>query len=143
MKLSQKYSLTNDLQDSLITIFENSELTFIWEQEKLHIDDVFKTNCLLPIFLYDKQRFVNKFCSDKFNNKYFAQVILKQSPESILNFVVHIEHNFNKKEQYNLFIKFLISLILIDSCFGSKTINLDDKFNNFQNTLIQSFSQEN
>lgn len=143
MKISQKYSLINDLEQSLTTIFEDSEYEFNFNGEQLYVDEVFKSNMFLPLFLFDKQKLIYRFCSEKLGSSYHAQVILQQNKEAVFNFVVMIEHNLKNHAQYTLLLKFLISLIMADSCFSKTQIDLDHKYQYLADIMNKTLTQSN
>lgn len=141
MKISQKYSLINDLEQSLTTIFEDTEYVFNFNGEELYVDDVFKNNMLLPLFLFDKQKLIYRFCVENFGIKYHAQVILQQNKDAVFNFMVQIEHNLKTHTQYILLLKFLISLVMADPCFKNEEIDLDYKYQYLAEIMNKSISQ--
>lgn len=138
MKLNQRYSLINDLEESLNTIFENSEYEFKFKSDDLYIDEVFNNNLFLPLFLFDKQKLLFRFCYEHLSPGANAQIILQQNKNCIFNFMVTIEHNINNYQQYISLLKFLISLILTDNCFTKKEINLIDKYKHFEAVMIKT-----
>lgn len=141
MKISQKYSLINDLEKSLTTIFEDSKYEFHFNGEKLYVEEVFKNNMFLPLFLFDKQKLVYRFCTEKFGDNHYAQIILQQNEDSVFNLMVKIEHNLINHTQYILFLKFLVSLIIADPCFSNLKINLDSKYNYLSDIMTKTFAQ--
>lgn len=141
MKISQKYSLINDLVQSLTTVFDNSEYEFHFDGEELFVDEVFKDNMFLPLFLFDKQKLIYRFLSENFEPNYYAQVILQQNDDSIFNFMVQIEHNLKNSTQYVLLLKFLICLIMADPCFDNLNVNLDIKYKYLSDVMNKTFAQ--
>lgn len=142
MRISQKYSLINDLEKSLTTIFEDQDYDFRFNGEGLYVEEVFKSNMFLPLFLYDKQKYIYRFCVEELGANIRAQIILKQSEESVFNFIVHIENNFTKKEQYIKLSKFLASLIFTEINFNKK-MSLDNKYNDWVNVMNQTLAPTN
>lgn len=141
MKISQKYSLINDLEQSLTTIFEDTDYVFHFNGDELYVDEVFKNNMFLPLFLFDKQKLIYRFCVENFGSKYHAQVILQENKEAVFNFMVQIEHNLKTNTQYVLLLKFLISLVMADSCFKNDDIDLDHKYQYLADIMNKSISQ--
>lgn len=141
MRINQKYSLITDIEQSLTTIFENSEYEFYFDNENLFTDEVFKNNTLLPLFLFDKQKLIYRFCDENFGENHYAQVILQENNDAFLNFMVQIEHNLNNTSQYVLLVKFITSLILADPCFNEFTIQLHDKYKHLSEVMKKTFVQ--
>lgn len=140
MKISQQYSLINDLEQSLITIFEDSEYQFNFNEENLWMDEVFTNNMFLPLFLFDKQKLIYRFCVEKLGQAQ-AQIVLQQHENAAFGFSVNIEHSVKTPLQYNLLLKFLISLVVIDPLFNQKNIDLNPKYEYWLEVLNQSFVQ--
>lgn len=140
MKISQQYSLINDLEKSLITIFEDSEYQFNFNEENLWMDEVFTNNMFLPLFLFDKQKLIYRFCVEKLGQAQ-AQIVLQQHENTAFGFSVNIEHSVKTPLQYNLLLKFLISLVVIDPLFTQKNIDLNPKYEYWLEVLNQSFVQ--
>lgn len=128
MKISQKYSLVNDLEESLNTIFENTEQTFYFSNEQISTNDVFQNQMFLPLFLFDKQSLIYRFCKEQLGHDYFVQVILQQNPEAFFSYLIHIEHNLKSYEQYKYVLKFLISLVMADPCITQDKVQLSHKY---------------
>lgn len=141
MKISQKYSLINDLEKSLTTIFEDSEYEFNFNGDQLYVEEVFKSNMFLPLFLFDKQKLIYRFCAEKLGTPYHAQIILQQNKDAVFNFTVTIEHNLKNHTQYILLLKFLISLVVADSCFNKLKIDLDYKYHYLSEIMNKTFAQ--
>lgn len=140
MKISQQYSLINDLEKSLITIFEDSDYEFHINEENLWVEEVFKSNMFLPLFLFDKQKLIYRFCVEHLG-KSQAQVILQQQDNTPFDFAVNIEHTMKNQEQYTLLLKFLIGLVVADPLFSQKNIDLNAKYKYWYDVLNSSLVQ--
>lgn len=141
MKISQKYSLVNDLAQSLTTVFEDSEYEFHFDGEELLVEEVFKNNMFLPLFLFDKQKLIYRFFLENIEPNYHGQIILQQNEDALFNFMVQIEHNLKNSTQYVLLLKFLICLVMADSCFNSLKVTLDDKYKSLFDVMNKTFAQ--
>lgn len=140
MKISQQYSLINDLEKSLITIFEDSEYEFHLGGEEVWVEEIFTSNMFLPLFLFDKQKLIYRFCVEHLGNSQ-AQIILQQHEQASFGFTVNIEHTLKSQAQYTLLLKFLISLVVADPLFSQKNIDLNPKYQYWLEVLNKSLVQ--
>ena len=140
MKISQKYSLINDLEQSLNNLFEHLDYKFNFQRDDLYLEEVFGQNMFLPLFLFDKQKLIYRFCSEKFQADTYAQIILQQNEEAVFNFTVQIEHNLKNHKQYTMLLKFLISLIVADVCIDELNISLDGKYKYLNEVMGKTLS---
>lgn len=126
--------LVNDLSKVLISFLEPLNLKFYFGDDEIQLKEVFMKSGLMPLFLYDKQPFINYSLRHKkvesVDEEAFAKLHM-QTAHSFLNFKFDIIHNlFNddllKTEQtnYDFLVFSLATKILSEDSLTSKGNNV-------------------
>lgn len=138
--------LTNDLSNILISFIEPLNLKFLLSYEEITLKELFAKSGLMPLFLYDKQSFINTQLQNKTVNKSntpaFAKLHFHLNSDSILTFKIDIVHNLlntndfiNEKPNdiYETLLYDLASQILNEKIFFilDNKIILDKKYDIF------------
>lgn len=148
--------LVNDLSHVLISFVEPMNLSFYFEDTEISIAEVFSKSGFMPIFLYDKQDFINYSLRykkiDKLEIDAFAQLHFQRELNSYLNLTIDIVHNlFNEdlfqidNSIYDSTLYSLAAKILSDQdlIFDKHCIYLDSKYDHFITLFNEKHVQEN
>lgn len=152
--------LVNDLSSVLISFIEPMNLKFFFTDKETTLKEVFMKSGFMPLFLYDKQSFINYTLRhkkiDKFDTEAFAKLHFQEDSNSYFNLKIDIVHNLfnedlliaeNSNALYESLLYSLATKILSEKDFivrGNK-VSLDEKYctfmNEFQNSFIQPVSE--
>lgn len=141
--LAQK-KFIEDLSEILIQYYNDMSVTFLLGNcSDFYPEDIFKSDDLLILFLYNKQKFLNQFCKDYLPKTSFLEFIYEStdSLESSKNYNsgyvfanVTCKHNIEQQYQYLQLLKFMTVLIITDSYFtpsAKKIVDLNKTYSKF------------
>lgn len=136
--------LVNDLSQVLISFIEPMNLKFHFDGTEVLISEVFAKSGFMPLFLCDKQSFINYSIRhkkiDKFDTEAFAKLHFQEDNVSFCNIKIDIVHNLYNEDLlaidnsiYETLLYSLASKILGEKDFvvKGKNIYLDDKYSNY------------
>lgn len=153
--------LVNDLSNVLISFIEPMNLKFFFADRETSLKEIFMKSGFMPLFLYDKQPFIDYALRhkkiDKFDNDAFATLHFQEDPNSYFNLKIDLIHNLfnediliteNSTVVYDSLLYSLATKILSEKDFfieGNKVF-LDEKYstfiNEFQHNSIQEVVEE-
>lgn len=149
MYIAQKYNLINDLSNILINNYNQLGVNYLFCQcEDFYSEEIFDPHSLLVMFLYNKQKYLNLFCSQILKNNTYIELLFdkkdcfnsKKNFESGYIFVnLNVKHNIKKIEDYHKTLKFMALLIITDNSLriSNNIINIDKIYQQF----IQNFEK--
>lgn len=141
--LAQK-NFIEDLSEILIQYYNDMSVTFLLGNcSDFYPEDIFKSDDLLILFLYNKQNFINQFCTDYLPKNSYLQLIykstdtLESSKKYNSGYVfanVVSNHNISQSAQYLHLLKFITVLIITDVAFthcANKIVDLNKVYSKF------------
>lgn len=144
MYIAQKYNLINDLSNILINNYNQLGVNYRFCQcEDFHSEEIFEPNSLLVMFLYDKQKYLNLFCSQVLKKDIYLELIFdnldyfnskKHFHSGYIFINMYIKHNIRNIKDYNKTLKFMTLLITSDKSLtinANNTINIDSIYKKF------------
>lgn len=138
----------NDLSKLLTSYLEPLNLQFLFSDQELTLDEVFMKAGGMPMFLYDKQDFINYNLRHKKvpdgKADAFARIHSEPTEDSYFGFKIELIHNLVNNDLYqsenstSLYENLLYSLaykILSEKDFkaNGKQVMLDNKYTQFMN----------
>ncbi len=136
--------LVNDLSQVLISFIEPMNLKFHFGEMEVSVSEVFAKCGLMPLFLYDKQSFINYSLRhkkiDQSDTEAFAKIHIQEEKNSFCNIKIDIVHNLFNADLYipdnSIYESLLYSLaakILGEKDFivKGKHVYLDDKYDDY------------
>lgn len=147
-KINMGNDLAIDISQYLMGYLSQFNIQYYIETEKLNIYETFKLWGGLPLFLFDKQDFINDYINrlNKNNgtNFYVQLEMIQHEPDNYFGYIPNLKHNLIKEDYYKTnkqyyydFIKALTYHILNKANFSIDKNSLDNKiyldslFNNF------------
>lgn len=139
-QISYNNNIINDLKNILIGYLEPLSLKFMIGQDNLSLDQVFLENGGMPLFLYDKQPFINQYIHElNTQNNYtsplfFAQIVVERADPSYFGSKIEVEHNLTlhdncipEQKHYHQFVLALARNILSQESliFNGEKVSLD------------------
>jgi hypothetical protein len=116
MQIIQEHDFIEELSEILICIFYNLDTTYTFGTPLPDARAVFLPECLLPLFLYDKQKYINRFCKEHFSKDTFFQLKYHFLPREKAAMCVDVypKHNLLYEKDYLLLYKFIVTLITVE-----------------------------
>lgn len=149
--------LVNDLSNVLISFIEPMNLKFFFADKETTLKEVFMKSGFMPLFLYDKQSFINYTLRHKkvgkFDTEAFAKLHFQEDSNSYFNLKIDLVHNLfnediliveNSQTLYDSLLYSLATKILSEKDFvitGNK-VSLDEKYCIFMNEFQSGFIQQ-
>lgn len=142
MFVFQKYNFMNDLSNILIGLQNHKNRKYLfYSSHDFETEDVFGTSGLLLLFLYNKQKYITKYCQ-QYLPKHYIKLIFENTDyaNSYLNHLsgymfinISIESNISNTQDYYNFLKFVALLIVHDENiqYQNNIMNLDALLNQF------------
>lgn len=143
-----------DLSIILTNMLRPFNVKYIFDDNELEIDEVFMKCGCMPIFLINKQEFINKFLANKkleyYSDEPYAEIILHNSESSFFNLKVEIQHNLYNTDYYKKDVKVYCELIeaLVFEILNEDILNYDKenntiKLDNNYDSIWQFINQKN
>lgn len=147
--------LVNDLSKILISYIEPLDLKFFLQDNEVSLKELFMKSGLMPIFLYDKQDFINYSLRHKkiqhTEESAFAKLHFQKDNVSFCNIKVDIIHNLYNDDLfktedtlYQSLIYNLATKILSEKDFEvkGKKVFLDSKVMEFNNAINSEIKEQ-
>lgn len=147
--------LVNDLSKILISYIEPLNLKFFLQDSEVSLKEVFMKSGLMPIFLYDKQPFINFSLRHKkiqhTEDNAFAKLHFQQDNVSFCNIKVDIIHNLYNDDLfktedalYQSLLYGLATKILSEKDFEvkGKKVLLDSKVMEFNKAITSEIKEQ-
>lgn len=144
--------LVNDLSSILISFIEPMNLKFYFQNIEVSISEVLTKSGFMPIFLFDKQDFINYSLRhktiDKLDTEAFAKLHFQTDMKAFLDLKIDIVHNLFTDDILNIdnsiydsTLQSLAIKILSDKCLiiEKNSVHIDTKYEEF----CKSFNEKN
>lgn len=139
-----KKKFIEDLSEILVQYYNDMKITFLLGNcSDFYPEDIFNSDDLLILFLYNKQNYLHQFCKDYLPKNSFLEFIYESTDtlESSKNYNsgyvfanVTCKHNIEQPYQYLQLLKFMSILIVTDSLLTystNKVIDLNKIYSKF------------
>lgn len=140
MLISQKHDLIMEITNILISIYDKLETNLIFNNKEIYTETAFINNGFLPMFLYNKQKFIDKFCNEELSDGTFIHFNYSHNNHAYLALNAIVSHNISNELDYQKTLKFISLLILQDPnlAIGNQEIDLSPYYENFLHNFNQS-----
>lgn len=142
MLLIQKHDFLIDLEDVLLATYDNLDTIFVLQDSEVENETAFAEDGLLAMFLYDKQKYIDRFCKEQFKSHVFFNIYFTIDKTSLTNLCPYVEHNLTSESDYCKILKFLTLLIVTDKRLAindEQELLLDEYYNEFYTTISQLY----
>jgi hypothetical protein len=114
MLIIQKHDFMAELAEILEATYDDLDAAFFLRNEEVYNEEVFEPTGLLALFLFDKQKYLNRFCSEHLSPGTFINIHYQAEKNALLYLYPYIEHNIQNEKEYFQTLKFLTLLIVND-----------------------------
>lgn len=126
MQIIKQHDFIEEISTTLCKVIDDTKITYSFNTPLASSYSLFDEQCLLPLFLYNKQLFIDKFCEEHLKGYsfefYYDIVDESQSPMRVS---MEAKYDFIYEEDYIKIFKFITNLVFIEINHYLKDNNLE------------------